>query len=61
MSQKSISWGELALLTHKTQVKQFNFCTCEEQEYFPFADCPRPAPVCGDCLYPLNTCNCEEK
>jgi hypothetical protein len=41
MSQQSISWGELAQLTHATQVEQFNWCGCEEQEYFPFDDCPR--------------------
>jgi hypothetical protein len=60
MSQQSISWGELAQLTHATQVEQFNFCQCEEQEYFPFDDCPRPALVCGDCLYPLSAgCVCR--
>ena len=37
----SISWGELAELTHATQVERFNFCTCEEQEQFPYDDCPR--------------------
>ncbi len=37
---ESISYGELALLTHQTQVQQFNFCLCEEQEFFPFPDCP---------------------
>jgi hypothetical protein len=41
MSKISISWGELAQLTHKTQVEQFNWCSCEEQEYFPYSDCPR--------------------
>jgi len=41
MSEGSISWSELADLTHKTQVDKFNFCTCEEQEYFPYADCPK--------------------
>ena len=41
MSEMSISWGELADLTHKTQVEQFNFCSCEEQEYFPYSDCPK--------------------
>jgi hypothetical protein len=35
------SWGELALLTHATQVEKFNWCMCEEQEYFPYDDCPR--------------------
>ena len=59
-NQDSISWGELAELTHATQVEQFNFCLCEEQEYFPFDDCPRPDPICGDCLYPLKAgCICR--
>jgi hypothetical protein len=44
-SQKSISWGELAELTHATQVERFNWCSCEEQEDFPYADCPREAQV----------------
>lgn len=35
----SISWLELAQLTHKTQVEQFGFCICEEQEYYPYEDC----------------------
>lgn len=39
--QDSISWGELAELTHATQVERFNWCSCEEQEYFPYSDCPR--------------------
>jgi hypothetical protein len=55
----SISWGELADLTHATQVSQFGFCTCEEQEYFPYSDCPRPATMCGDHLVPLSSgCGC---
>jgi hypothetical protein len=41
MSEMSMSWGDIANLTHKTQVEQFQFCTCEEQEYFPYIDCPR--------------------
>jgi hypothetical protein len=41
MSEMSMSWGELALLTHATQVEKFNWCMCEEQEYFPYDDCPR--------------------
>jgi hypothetical protein len=39
--EDSISWGELAELTHATQVERFNWCSCEEQEQFPYADCPR--------------------
>jgi hypothetical protein len=41
MMEDSISWGELAELTHATQVERFNFCLCEEQEQFPYEDCPR--------------------
>ena len=40
-SEESISWGELAELTHATQVERFNWCACEEQEQFPYVDCPR--------------------
>jgi hypothetical protein len=43
MSEMSISWGELANLTHITQVEQFGFCSCEEQEHFPYTDCPKNA------------------
>jgi hypothetical protein len=43
MSEISISWGELANFTHKMQVEQFGFCSCEEQEYFPYEDCPKEA------------------
>ena len=40
-NQDSISWAELAELTHVTQVEQFGFCTCEEQDQLPYDDCPR--------------------
>jgi hypothetical protein len=40
-TEPALSWGDLANLTHATQVENFGFCTCEEQEYFPFDDCPR--------------------
>ena len=39
--QESMSWSEVADLTHATQVERFNWCGCEEQEQFPYADCPR--------------------
>jgi hypothetical protein len=39
--EENISWSELAELTHITQVERFNWCACEEQEQFPYADCPR--------------------
>jgi hypothetical protein len=39
--QDSISWGELAELTHATQVERFGFCMCEDNEgnENPYADC----------------------
>jgi hypothetical protein len=40
MSQESISWGELAELTHETQVEKFNFCSCEDGPK-AYPDCPR--------------------
>ena len=42
ISQDSISWGELALLTHHTQVERFGFCLCEDNEgnENPYEDCP---------------------
>lgn len=46
MSQESISWSELAELTHATQVEKFNFCTCEDNEgnENPYSDCPTQKP-----------------
>lgn len=40
--QESISWGELALLTHETQVGRFGWCSCEDNEgnENPYQDCP---------------------
>lgn len=41
--QDSMSWGELADLTHATQVEQFNWCMCEDNEgnENPYTDCPK--------------------
>jgi hypothetical protein len=41
MSNKVYSWQDIANLTHATQVSGFGFCACEEQEYFPYDDCPK--------------------
>ena len=41
MTDKVYYWSDLAQLTHATQVAEFNFCLCEEQEDFPYDDCPR--------------------
>ena len=48
MEQESISWGELAELTHATQVARFNFCSCEDNEggEYPYSDCPRECIQC---------------
>ena len=42
MTQESMSWSDLAELTHATQVEKFNFCTCEDNEgnENPYSDCP---------------------
>jgi hypothetical protein len=41
--QDSISWGELAELTHATQVERFGFCMCEDNEgnENPYPDCDK--------------------
>ena len=42
MEDDSISWGELAELTHATQVERFGWCICEDPEQGQLApDCPR--------------------
>jgi predicted amidohydrolase len=39
---EQMSWGDLATLTHETQVGIFGFCLCEDTEpiQHPFSDCP---------------------
>lgn len=39
--EENMSWGELALLTHKTQVEKFGWCSCEDNEgkENPYLDC----------------------
>lgn len=39
--QDSISWSELAELTHATQVERFGWCSCEDMEphEYPYPDC----------------------
>lgn len=39
-AQDSFYWSELAELTHITQVEIFGWCACEEQEQFPYDNCP---------------------
>jgi len=38
-----MSWSEVAQLTHATQVKNFNWCWCEDNEgnENPYDDCPK--------------------
>ena len=40
---KVMSWSELAQLTHVTQVENFGFCSCEDNEgqQNPYSDCPK--------------------
>ena len=47
MSEMSMSWGELANLTHETQVAHFGFCSCEDNEgrENPYSDCPKEAQM----------------
>ena len=40
VSNDTISWSELAELTHATQVERFHFCGCEEGEGW-YSDCPK--------------------
>ena len=35
------SYSELAKFDHNKQVKEFGFCFCEEQEYYPYSNCPK--------------------
>jgi len=41
---EQMSWGDLATLTHETQVGIFGFCLCEDTEpvNHPYSDCPPP-------------------
>ena len=41
LSQESYSWQDMANLNHTTQVEIFGWCACEEQEQFPYDNCPR--------------------
>jgi hypothetical protein len=41
INPEAMYWSEIANLTHETQVNLFGFCPCEEQEYFPYEDCPK--------------------
>lgn len=48
MSEDSISWSELAELTHTTQLERFGWCICEDPEQGQLAeDCPSRCELCG--------------
>jgi hypothetical protein len=36
-------WSDMAELTHATQVEEFGFCLCEDNEgnENPYSDCPK--------------------
>jgi len=40
--ENTMSWEEVANLTHETQVAKFNWCWCEDNEgnENPYLDCP---------------------
>ena len=47
MEDDSISWEELANLTHATQVERFGWCICEDPEQGQLAeDCPKRCDNC---------------
>lgn len=56
-SQEPMSWGELASLTHESQLEIFGWCPCgdlSEGEEPPYRDCTNPKfitydSVCPDC------------
>jgi hypothetical protein len=41
MSSRVLYWSDLAELTHKTQVAEFGWCSCEDNEgnENPYDDC----------------------
>ena len=39
-SQRSYSWGDMAAMTHSTQVETFGWCMCEDAPK-AYSDCPR--------------------
>lgn len=72
-SQLSYSWGDMANLTHATQVETFGWCACEDtnSDTNPYSDCPTWAQfssygICEgcekwNCVNKYNECeNCCE-
>ena len=60
---KDLSWEELANLTHKTQVEQFNFCLCEDiadDQDTPYADCPSTDGTLRHCGQVAEWADCEK-
>lgn len=37
----TLSWGDLANLTHETQVATFGWCPCEDSDTTTYDDCPK--------------------
>ena len=61
--QDSISWGELALFTHATQVERFNFCGCEDitdRQPTPYADCPSEDGTLRHCGQVAEWADCDK-
>lgn len=46
--ERNYFWSEIAELTHETQVSTFGWCSCEEQEQFPYSDCPNVKELNGE-------------
>lgn len=55
--EKTYYWSDIAELTHETQVEEFGWCSCEEQEYFPYDDCPREINAKHELIWV--SCDCE--
>ena len=45
MSNDTISWSELAELTHATQVERFGWCACEDEGTLVYMDCPQEGEI----------------
>lgn len=63
--ERTIYWSDLAELTHATQIEQFNFCMCEDNEgqENPYNDCPKSMNTCYECSedYPSNETEWTDK
>ena len=48
MEEESISWEELANLTHATQVERFGWCICEGGQGHISEGCPITCDICQE-------------